>query len=51
VKTYFNGTENLMVVDNLIPTKNAKPVFTRSNNNGIWALIMEKVWAKHHKSY
>lgn len=51
VKTYFNGMENLMVVDNLFPCKNSKPMFAKSNNNELWALILEKVWAKHHRSY
>ena len=40
-----------MVVDDLFPCKNSKLVFARSTNNGLWALILEKVWAKHHKSY
>lgn len=51
VKTYSNGEENLILVDNFFPCKGTKPVFARGNGNELWPLILEKVWAKQHKSY
>ena len=51
VRVYKNGEETLVTIDNLFPCKSRKPIFTRATSNELWPLIMEKVWAKLHRSY
>jgi calpain-15 len=38
-------------MDDYIPCKWNKPVFTRANGNELWVLFLEKAWAKIHGSY
>lgn len=51
IKTYFNGEEQQIIVDNFIPCKNQQPVFSRANGSELWVLVLEKMWAKMHRSY
>ena len=51
VKTYINGEETLIVVDNYFPCKAGKPMFSTNNTHEIWVMILEKVWAKIHNNY
>ena len=38
-------------MDDFIPCKWEKPVFTRAKGNELWVLLLEKAWAKIHGSY
>lgn len=38
-------------MDDFIPCKWNKPVFTRANGNELWVLFLEKAYAKIHGSY
>jgi len=40
------------MVDDFIPVKdNDEPCFSRNKGKELWVLILEKAWAKLHKSY
>jgi hypothetical protein len=39
------------MVDNYIPVKNGYPAFSRAQGKELWVLMLEKAWAKIHKSY
>lgn len=51
VNMYKDGEYTLVLVDNLFPTKNNKPVFARPHGSELWAMILEKAWAKTHGGY
>lgn len=51
VKTYVNGEETLVVVDDYFPCKAGKPMFSSNSQHEIWVMILEKVWAKLHNTY
>jgi calpain-15 len=46
-----NGQRQLVCVDNYIPTKAGRFAFSRSNGKEMWAVMLEKAWAKIHGSY
>jgi hypothetical protein len=52
---FWSGSEWVcVVVDDLMPVSAAntnQPVYTRANDSVLWPLIMEKAYAKLHKSY
>ena len=47
----MDGEKQQCVVDNFFPCRNQKPVFARNHGKELWVMILEKVWAKLHKSY
>jgi calpain-15 len=46
-----NGQWTDIVIDDWIPVKNGKPVFSRAKGSELWVLLLEKAWAKLHGSY
>ena len=46
-----NGRKCHIVVDDYIPCRNKKIVFSHANGNELWVILMEKAWAKIHGSY
>ena len=51
VITYYQGNHTNLVVDDLIPCVNGKPVFSRNKGNELWVLLLEKAYAKISGSY
>ena len=53
VKLWVDGSEKVVVVDDLFPFDPYKEqwAFSRSKQNEIWVLILEKAWAKVFGSY
>ena len=51
VMMYKNGVQQEVVVDNFIPCREGRPVFSSANGNELWVIILEKAWAKVHGSY
>ena len=40
------------MIDDYIPVgDDAQPYFSRNHGNELWALLLEKAWAKVHGSY
>ena len=48
VQLWVNGKLQPIVVDDYIPVEaeSGEPVFCKSKNKEIWAIILEKAWAK-----
>jgi len=46
-----NGIWQEVVIDDFIPCYNNQPAFSRSNGDELWVILLEKAWAKLHKSY
>ena len=53
VTLYITGEEKLIVVDDYFPFSPSKNdwAFSKSMDNEIWVLIIEKAWAKVHGNY
>lgn len=51
VRITKNGNYECVIVDDYFPCLDKQPCFTRANGNELWVLILEKAWAKVHKSY
>jgi calpain-15 len=51
IRMYKNGVCYEINMDNFIPCKNGRPCFATANGNELWVIILEKAWAKIHKSY
>lgn len=52
VKLYINGVEMPVIVDDYFPVnKSGKPLFCSTKDSELWAMILEKAWAKLHGSY
>lgn len=50
--TFFvNGVLTPVVVDDWVPTKRNKTVFAGTKEQELWAILLEKGWAKLHGSY
>lgn len=50
--TFFvNGIETPVVVDDFIPSRRGKPVFSSTKQEELWAILLEKGWAKLHGTY
>lgn len=49
----LSGQWTVVIVDDYIPCfkKTRKPVFSQSNNNEVWVLLLEKAWAKVNGGY
>ena len=48
---YINGKKTGVVVDDYIPCRGNRPFATSSKTNELWAILIEKAWAKLHGSY
>ena len=53
VQLHINGMLQSVIVDDYIPVEkeSGKPAFCRSENQEIWAIILEKAWAKLNVTY
>ncbi|EGR31619.1 hypothetical protein IMG5_106010 [Ichthyophthirius multifiliis] len=52
VKICYDGEWQAVTLDDLIPCKDNKPIFTKSNGiNELWVLLLEKAYAKLFKNY
>jgi len=52
VKLYQNGIAKSVLIDNYFPcTKEGNLAFSHSKENELWAMLLEKAWAKLHSSY
>ena len=51
-KFYKNGEWIHVTVDDQIPCNRGKPIFARCKDiNEVWVMLMEKAYAKLHKTY
>ena len=53
---HVNGRKHLVIVDDLIPCRvfasgAAKPLFAFTKQHELWAMLLEKAWAKLFGSY
>jgi len=48
---YIDGVWQCVVIDDLFPTHNGKPIFSKNNQNEIWVMLLEKAYAKIYGSY
>lgn len=49
---YVNGVLTPIIVDDWIPvTRNNKPAFSSTHDEELWVILLEKAWAKLHKTY
>lgn len=53
VKFYINGAIKHVIVDDYIPVdrESGEPTFMMSSDDVLWALLIEKAWAKVNGSY
>ena len=51
VRLNINGIWKVIYIDDYFPVCYNQPVFARPVNNAIWVMVIEKAWAKLHKSY
>lgn len=51
VTLFVNGVSTPIIVDDYFPVKYGQPAFCKTNDGEIWAMILEKAWAKLHGSY
>ncbi len=51
MKILLKGRWQVVDLDEYFPFLKGKPVFSRSNNRELWAMLMEKAWAKLYGSY
>lgn len=50
--TFFvNGFETPVVVDDFVPSKRGKAVFSTTKQQELWVILLEKGWAKLHGTY
>jgi calpain-15 len=47
----MGGKKTAVQVDDWIPCYNGKPLSTTTKTDEIWAILLEKAWAKLHGSY
>ena len=51
VKFVWKGTWREIIIDDYFPCRNNQPIFSKSLDNELWVLILEKAWAKLHGNY
>ena len=53
LKLFVNGLRTSIVIDDFVPCnpETGKPAFIYSTFQEIWAILLEKAWAKLHGSY
>lgn len=47
----MNGVWRVICVDDYFPVCYGRPAFSKSRNNAIWVMVIEKAWAKLFGSY
>ena len=47
----MNGKKTGVVVDDFVPCRNGRPAFTHTKTSELWAMLLEKAWAKLHGTY
>lgn len=48
---YINGHIEPVIVDDWIPTYNNRPAFSTTKTQELWPILMEKAWAKLHRTF
>jgi hypothetical protein len=48
---YLNGIKQPVIVDDFIPVNGNQPAFSSTREDEIWAMLMEKAWAKIQGTY
>lgn len=48
---YVNGKKTGVVIDDYIPCRGGRPFATSTKTNELWAILLEKAWAKLHGTY
>jgi len=48
---YIGGRRTPIMIDDWIPTLDGQPLSTVTSENELWAILVEKAWAKLHGSY
>lgn len=48
---WINGVETPVIVDDHIPCRNNNPCFSSTDTQEIWAMLLEKAWAKLYGAY
>jgi len=52
IRMFKNGERQTIVIDDHFPCDaDGDPCFSKANGNELWVMILEKAWAKIHKSY
>jgi calpain-15 len=51
ITLYVNGVLTPVVVDDWIPVKGNQLAFASNKDKEIWVCLLEKAWAKLHKTY
>ena len=51
VKILYKGKWMTIDMDEYIPTLYGKPAFSKSVDNELWVVLLEKAWAKIYTSY
>lgn len=51
VTLFINGYEYPVIVDDYFPSVYNQPAFCKTKDGELWAMILEKAWAKVHGSY
>lgn len=46
-----NGIYQMVVLDDYIPSKDNRTIFSHAHGKELWVIILEKAWAKLHGSY
>jgi hypothetical protein len=48
---FINGVVSPMIVDDHVPVHNGKPCFSSTKDGEMWAMLLDKAWAKLQGSY
>jgi len=53
LKLFVNSIETVVIVDDYFPCSNStnEPLFTSSEDDEMWVMLLEKAWAKINGSY
>lgn len=51
VNIYVKGELQEVIIDDFFVVYNKQPCFTKSHDNELWVMLLEKAWAKVHGSY
>ena len=51
VNIFVKGELHEIIIDDNFVVNNNQPCFTKSHDNELWVMILEKAWSKVHGSY
>ena len=51
VKLFIDGQWKIIVTDDCFPCRDNRPVYAKPHHNELWAILLEKCWAKVFGSY